>query len=882
MSVRSRVPARVRTQPRKAVRQERMAALNQELREKNTTLLFWCVAIFNPLYISWTLLDWLLVPEQWHYFLWLRIAAVTVNTSILIPLKLKPERSMECFWVWGVVWPAFIAPMLPFAGSALLPYVLGMGLVILGIGVLPVWQVRWNLAIMLAAVASLGLSFLIWPTQLAIGPLLTTLFFLGTAIPLSSVTAWFKYELSMQEFIARQELEEERRVTEALREVDRQKSEDLAAALDRLKELDRLKSQFFANISHELRTPLTLILGPLDDQLSKPLPKQSLHQLRVIRNNAGRLLRLIDELLDLSRLDAGGLRLNIAEVDLCALAATVYENGLPLAHSSGIDFTLDADEPVADIYGDASRLEIVLTNLVGNALKYVPGGGSIAIRVASVDGGGLVEVRDTGPGIPAEDLPRIFERFYQVGARDRRRRKGGVGIGLALAKELAELHDGRLTVESEVGEGSSFQVWLPPGRDHFRPEVIERRKRFNPNANAGRRLGDPCPDPTGDPELLPELPLPELDPGLQDSPANRALVLLVEDQDELRAFLRQLLEPDFAVVEARDGGEGWKLASEKKPDLVISDVMMPGTSGTDLCKAIKADPRLQSTPVILLTARVGSEATLEAYAHGADDFVAKPFHPRVLVARVHAQLKLRALSLKLIGQEKLAAIGTLAAGVAHEVQNPLNAMLNAARALKGNEFPRDVGERLLGIVVDGGERIASIVAALDTHARPAEQGGVQRFDVRGGLDATLRLLEHRMDSVTVHRDYEEGCEAMVPAGPINQVFLNLLDNALRAGASNLWVETRGDDIAVRVTVRDDGAGVDPAIAARIFDAFFTTRDPGDGTGLGLYLSQRIVVENGGGLRLRSDADDPRTTFEVTLPSSGEGAAVLSAEEPVSS
>ena len=303
------------------------------------------------------------------------------------------------------------------------------------------------------------------------------------------------------------------------------------------------------------------------------------------------------------------------------------------------------------------------------------------------------------------------------------------------------------------------------------------------------------------------------------------------------------------------------------PDLVISDVMMPGRTGTELCRDIKAEPALKNIPVLLLTARVGSEATLEGFAHGADDFVAKPFHPRVLLARVRAQLKLRALGLQLAEREKLAVVGMLAAGILHEVRNPVNAILNAARVLATGKAEAQMTERLISVISDGAQRIQGITSALETHARPAESGGFTPCDVREGLDATLRLLEHRMKDVTVHREYATDARAVAAPGPLNQVFLNILDNALRSGARNLFLHVAEQGQRLTVRMGNDGPGVPPGIAQRIFDPFFTTREAGSGVGLGLYLSRRIVEAHHGALWVE-DRQGGGPEFVIELPAVG--------------
>jgi C4-dicarboxylate-specific signal transduction histidine kinase len=318
------------------------------------------------------------------------------------------------------------------------------------------------------------------------------------------------------------------------------------------------------------------------------------------------------------------------------------------------------------------------------------------------------------------------------------------------------------------------------------------------------------------------------------------------------------------VAVADDGAQAWEIIRDQSPDLVVSDVMMPRMSGIELCRAIKNDPSLRSTPVILLTAKVGSEATLEAYAHGADDFVAKPFHPRVLMARIRAQLNLRALALHLAQQEKLAVVGTMSAGILHEVRNPVNAILNASRAMVSKSLDDATRRQLLEVIGDAAVRIEEITSALDTHARPAEAGTTAFCDLREGLEATLKLIKHRLDGVTVHREFSTDRLAKASAGPMNQVLLNLLDNSLQMGAKNLWlsIDAEGDDLVVKVG--DDGPGVAKEHVERIFDPFFTKRPKGDGTGLGLFLSRKMVEEAGGSLRVK-DRSGGGALFIMVVP-----------------
>ncbi len=831
-------------------------AFVHELRKRNLPMLVRTVAVFNLLYLGWGLFDYALAPGFWLRFLLLRVAAVAITTATVVVVHQRrfAKRSLEGFWIVAVTYCGFIGPMLPYTGDAFSKYIMGLAVSMMGVGVIPVWRSVWT-ASSLAVGGLIAASFFLpgWQGDPPVQEVVANSFVIVTAFGLALVATVFKYDLAKRDFMSRVQLAAVARRESEARMVLAETSDDLQKALEKLKELDRLKSKFFANISHELRTPLTLILAPLAELAETAADDATRQHVRVIRRNAERLLGLINDLLDLSRLDAGGLRLNLAEMDIRSVAASVHENSTPAALADGIDLRIEADPPSRLIWGDAHRLEIVMTNLVSNALKFTPEGGSIVIEVRDLDDGVEVTVRDTGVGIPEEDLPRVFERFFQVDPNDRRR-EGGVGIGLALAKELVELHGGTIRVASGGdGQGTTFTIILPFGRDHIKPEVIERRQQFD-ESSVRRRAEDRIDSlATGKADVEQPIAEPEaFDDGFEPVPfvaGRKPRVLLAEDNAEVRDFIRSLLEPKFAVTMTTNGAEAWSAIQEDAPDLVVSDVMMPEMSGTELCQAIKNHPILRSIPVILLTAKVGSEATLEAYAYGADDFVAKPFHPRVLLARIRAQLNLRAMALHLALQEKLAVVGTMSAGILHEVRNPVNAILNASRALASNRLDDDTQRRLLEVVADAAVRIDEITSALDTHARPAEAGTTEMCDLREGIEATLKLIRHRLDDVEVHRDYATDRLARAPAGPMNQVLLNLIDNAVRMGASAIWLSVDLEGHEIVVCVGDNGPGVAREARARIFDPFFTHRPNGDGTGLGLFLSRRMVEEAGGTLRV---------------------------------
>lgn len=406
----------------------------------------------------------------------------------------------------------------------------------------------------------------------------------------------------------------------------------IAEQAEKLRELDQLKSQFFANVSHELRTPLTLILGPLRDVLDGrmgPLREELAGQIGVAERNARRLLGLVDQLLDVARLDSGGLRPRVRSMDLAAFVRQRVEVFLPLAERREIDLALRAPAEPVEAWFDEVQLEKVFDNLIGNALKFTPRGGGVEVEVSAPPWSPrmTVAVRDTGPGIPEDQLGRIFERFYQGEPAPRRR--AGAGIGLSLARQLVELHGGTVSVKSSEGEGAVFTVELLRGRSHFSPELVVEggpagRERPSSTLILTALLDDEAePPPSGEGEET-----------LDDSAGDRTTVLVVDDNADMRAYIRRHLEPCYRVVEAADGLEGLARARGLVPDLVVSDVMMPGLDGNALFRGLREDPELALVPVVLLTARASAESRIQGLREGVDDYLVKPFDPRELKARV--------------------------------------------------------------------------------------------------------------------------------------------------------------------------------------------------------------------------------------------------------
>jgi signal transduction histidine kinase/DNA-binding response OmpR family regulator len=406
---------------------------------------------------------------------------------------------------------------------------------------------------------------------------------------------------------------------------------------ERLAEVDRLKSRFFANISHEFRTPLTLILGPAEQLLESNKDSAVQQKLSLIKNNASKLYALVGQLLDFSKVESGAMKLQVSKGEIIGFMRRIVLSFESWAERKKVDLQFKSIEESAQGFFDSEKIEKIMNNLLSNALKFTPEGGRVTVTLSLSDFDHSiplldssraesrdrernhrvrVTVSDTGPGIPLEHLPHIFNRFYR--AEDTHHIEG-TGIGLALVWELVQIHHGGVTVESIPGKGSEFTVTLPIDQTAYKPEEIVKS---HPVRESGEQVN------------LIEFTAKETTSVSLENGIVKPIVLVVEDNTELRAYISEFLKTDYTVHEAGDGKVGFTQATETIPDIIISDVMMPMMDGLDLCRVLKQDVRTSHVPVILLTARAGTDSKIEGLEIGADDYITKPFEPKELQARV--------------------------------------------------------------------------------------------------------------------------------------------------------------------------------------------------------------------------------------------------------
>jgi PAS domain S-box-containing protein len=405
---------------------------------------------------------------------------------------------------------------------------------------------------------------------------------------------------------------------------ERRRAEELA-------ELDRAKTAFFSNISHEFRTPLTLMLGPLEDwekQANGPVTV-SREDLDLLHRNTRRLLRLVNSLLDFSRIEAGRMEASYEPTDLPQFTTELASSFQSAADKAGLRFTIVCPPITEPVYVDRTMWEKIVLNLVSNALKFTFEG-EVAVALTPVGSHVELSVSDTGIGIPEQDLPRLFDRFYQVKGALGRTYEGS-GIGLALVRDLAKLHSGDVRVESALGTGSLFTVSIPIGRAHLPVEHVRNSRRW---------LGSDARAQVEDAQTWMRVPVAT---SAARPPPGLPRVLIADDNFDMRKYMQRLLSGAYHVDEAADGETALAMALTRTPDLVISDVMMPRKDGFALLEALRRDARTERVPVILLSARAGEESHVEGLLAGADDYLVKPFSARELLARVSSRLDLARL-----------------------------------------------------------------------------------------------------------------------------------------------------------------------------------------------------------------------------------------------
>ncbi len=646
----------------------------------------------------------------------------------------------------------------------------------------------------------------------------------------------------------------EQRVEQRTAEL-RQARDTLQETVRKMVEAQEARDRIFANINHEIRTPLALVMTNVEDVRRRQwerLDERARRSIDSIEFAGRKLLRLIDALLHLAAAHEGKITLQRRPFDLAELLQTTVSawatsaeaHRLALAYRGPHTCVVDADE---------AQVDRMVSNLLANAIKFTPDGGAIDVALVEQADAVEVAVRDTGIGITPEFRSRIFGRFEKGGDPVRPGVQGS-GVGLSLVRELARAHGGDVTVDSPPVGGSLFTIRLP----HARAAAAAERAA---NGNGANRAA-PADFGLGAVEGAGELLEPERAP--------LATLLVAEDEPELRAAIgRILVDEGYRVALAPDGAAALRLADRHHPELLVSDVGMPQMDGFELTRRFRELPGNRLAPVVLLTAYAKLTDRLTGFDAGAIDYVLKPFDPAELRARIRSQLELRSTALKLSQSEKLAALGTLSAGLAHEMRNPANAIVNAIdplRDLLPAELlaPDQPVAQLLQVTRDCAEQVARLSRQLLDFKRSGE---LVRQETPFGniLGRAIALVQPSLRSITLQdEDCYEG-PVWCAGALITQVLANLIENGAQAAGAGGWVKVEAhlDRGRLVVDVSDSGPGVPVALRDRIFEPFFTTKPPGQGNGLGLSTSRDIVERHGGSLEVRDG--NRGTFFRMELP-----------------
>ncbi|HEX7653358.1 MAG TPA: ATP-binding protein [Verrucomicrobiae bacterium] len=863
-----------------------------------------------PLNLLCAVMDHFVYPGQVWLFFKLRLISSLVTGLGWLWFRTKVGQANPRF---GVMW--FLSPLVMIllmiyladdsksSYTKFAPYYAGLNIIMLGMGLLTPWANGQNL---LTCLFTMVMYVLISLTKSNATPLAAvinnTTFLLCTAV-LVVAGSEANARQRFREFSLRFELDKNRR---SLEETNR-----------KLVELDQLKNRFFANISHELRTPLTLLLGPLEvliKRANQTLDTQTRELLQTMQGNGMRLLKLINDLLELIRLESGRL-----EIKSDPLSMTEFVSGLgsavrQMAREKNITFETRTDPALGVVLGDRDKLEKIILNLLFNALKFTPANGRVTFSATLQNGRLNLLVNDTGVGIEAKNLPYVFDRFWQADGSSKRKFQG-VGIGLALVKELTELMHGVVTVQSTIGQGTQFTVSLP-----YRPApadilaVPAPAAVANPSqsdewlANLYRRaelFPNPISNPEADGSSAPVARTHNTTTFSRRS--HKPLVLVADDEPDMRRFLTTQLQDEYEVVEAADGLQAAETAMEVMPDIILLDLMMPHKDGLQVCRELRDYAPTAGIPIILLTARADEEVKFDALQKGANDFLAKPFSSIELQARIknlieshHYQRKLtrqnqalndaieqiKETEMQLVQTEKLSSLGRMSAGIIHEINNPLNFAMTGLFALRSQarklpDAERALQESILADIDEGLKRVKNIVSDLRQFTHPGG-GTSEPVEVLEATDAAVRFLGGEWkDKVRILQQIPESQLIWANRNKLIHVLVNLMQNAIDALTEKQY--PAGEKAEIRITgrtegdrsliiVRDNGPGIEKKIIDKVFDPFFTTKEVGKGMGLGLSICYRIVEGYGGRISVKSE---PGQWCEFTLdfPANAEAATV---------
>ena len=603
------------------------------------------------------------------------------------------------------------------------------------------------------------------------------------------------------------------------------RTSELAEAREQLERSLESRNQFFSNVNHDLRSPLMAMLLVIQRIAQNPnLNADAKRSLEQAQANAQRMKDLVEDLLSLAS-GSEGKRVEMVQVDAATMLEHIGNALRPVAESKNLELKIEV-EPGLVFDANAKQIERAYSNLADNALKYTDAG-SVTLRASAHDDGVVLAVTDTGPGIPKDYVEKVFNRFVQV---PRAIASPGAGIGLALVREIAIQNGGNVGLESEVGRGSTFFIRLPKKSGGL-------RKRVEPKVQTLQF--DASKPPTKAERLFPtsvKLLICEDDPGLAQ---------------QLSDFFT---ENGLEVTRAANGEEALEVAAKKPPALLLTDIDLgTGIDGLELCRRFRALPNHHNAAAIVLTADTRRQL-VTALDAGAVDFLRKPVNLNELAARVRAQLAYRRLAMRLLESEKMAAHASALTGLAHELRNPLNGLINAVAPLKELISVGDdtrTANDLLDVIEECGRRVASLAHQLLNYS-PDQAVPNERVPVVEIVSQAVKVIRPKVNDRRLTTTIRYQGSILGSSEQLSQIVINLLDNAAYAagpgGLISVATELEGDNVVVEVS--DSGPGIEPELQERVFEPFFTTKAAGEGVGLGLAISRDIARRHSGDLVIR--------------------------------
>ncbi|MEO6182579.1 MAG: ATP-binding protein, partial [Verrucomicrobiota bacterium] len=689
--------------------------------------------------------------------------------------------------------------MIYAADDAYSPYYAGLNIILLGMGLLTPWAYLQNLLVsVFVLVMYVVVSFAMKTPQPISSTINNTTFLVITAVivvfgSLASARQRFR------EFGLRWELDKNRRIIE---ESNR-----------KLVELGQVKDRFFANISHELRTPLTLLLSPLETMIHQrgaSFDSETKSLFGIMHANGMRLLKLINDLLDLVRLESGRMEVKREPMEMLTFIRGIASAAQQMAENKGIKLEISVEPNFGPVLADRDKLEKVVLNLCFNALKFTPKGGRVELRVAKKENDFILTVTDTGIGIAQKDLPFVFDRFWQADGSSKRKFQG-VGIGLSLVKELTEIHGGKVSVESEEGNGTTFTVRIPylPADSTPQTEPLQIETAPMPVSSAAPKE---LPSSQSEEwltnlyrraEFFPVGSVQDVAPAEISRNGGNPKLLIADDEPDMLRFLKSQLKNKFQIIETADGQQAFDKALENIPDLILVDMNMPEKDGLQVCRELREQSTTRNIPIIMLTARGDEQTKLSALSAGANDFLTKPFSTTELHMRIKNLLdahdyqekleqknklleqtieQLKQTEMKLVQTEKMASLGRMSAGIIHEINNPLNYASTGLYTLrnKGKQLsPEQAAQfaEVLGDVEEGINRVKNIVLDLRKFTHP-DTGHVDTFEVAPIVNSAMRFLSSEWrEKVKIEIYLPEHLTVCANQNRLLQVLINLLQNA---------------------------------------------------------------------------------------------------------